>query len=105
MGGRVVDRDPRAQGFPMLGQLAAASLLRTSGGGMLSWGSVAVTAPGGLYRMCWCAEGFACSQVQNFEAARPPSAAQDAQTYSAHPRMPGTLTWWPFSALFGCRGV
>jgi hypothetical protein len=31
-----------------------------SGTATVSWGSVAVTAPGGQYRLCWCAAHFDC---------------------------------------------
>lgn len=31
------------------------------------WGSTALTAPGGVYRLCWCAGGFTCSQSEDFK--------------------------------------
>ena len=32
----------------------------------VSWGSVPVTAQGGLYRICWCAAGQVCSAAEDF---------------------------------------
>jgi hypothetical protein len=35
-------------------------------GAIIDFGSVALTAEGGMYRMCWCATGFACSNQESF---------------------------------------
>jgi hypothetical protein len=38
----------------------------TSTGSSLSWGTTWITAPGGRYRLCWCAEGQICSTAEDF---------------------------------------
>ena len=35
-------------------------------GASVSWGTGVVTAEGGQYRMCWCAEGHLCSRAEHF---------------------------------------
>jgi hypothetical protein len=48
---------------------AAVTAVKTSGyvyGIRASWGSNALTSPGGLYRMCWCADTFACDVPEHF---------------------------------------
>ena len=52
-------------GFPGAGLADAV----TSTGAKVSWGSsVAVTAKGGLYQLCWCARGASCvDPVQDFQ--------------------------------------
>ena len=51
-----------AQHFPEVG---FASVVRASGN-TVSWGPSPVTAPGGIYRLCWCAGGFTCSIAEDF---------------------------------------
>eukprot|EP00969_Alexandrium_andersonii_P173742 7681184-Alexandrium_andersonii.AAC.1 len=34
-----------------------------------SWGSTRVTAPGGVYQLCWCGTGFSCSQAESFRVS------------------------------------
>jgi hypothetical protein len=42
------------------------SLQATDAGSSFSWGTVAITAMGGEYRPCWCAESFSCSVVPEY---------------------------------------
>ena len=42
----------------------------TSTGARVSWGPVAITAPGGRYQLCWCARGGTClDPVEDFRLA------------------------------------
>jgi hypothetical protein len=53
-----IDRFPKAGYFESV----------ASSGAMVSWGSIAVSAPGGQYRLCWCAQAAApCSTADHFK--------------------------------------
>ena len=53
--------------FPNSGKRLGASAI---GGAVrtiaFDYGDVALTAPGGLYRMCWCASGYSCSVPEDY---------------------------------------
>ena len=34
---------------------------------IVTWSSAVITAAGQSYRLCWCAEGFACNSLENFQ--------------------------------------
>jgi hypothetical protein len=35
-------------------------------GAHFTWGSIAITSPGGKYRLCWCASGFGCTSSEQY---------------------------------------
>lgn len=44
----------------------AAQRLASASGAALAWGAAPVTAQGGVYRLCWCGGGGACSSAEAF---------------------------------------
>ena len=51
--------------IPRFSHAGVPSLVEASGSAV-SWGSVAPTAAGGQYRLCWCSAGFACVSPDRF---------------------------------------
>eukprot|EP00928_Gymnodinium_smaydae_P082592 TRINITY_DN6590_c1_g7_i1.p1 TRINITY_DN6590_c1_g7~~TRINITY_DN6590_c1_g7_i1.p1 ORF type:complete len:3710 (+),score=739.71 TRINITY_DN6590_c1_g7_i1:1163-11131(+) len=51
--------------FPTNGRQSL-SLAASGAGADFSWGTTPISAMGGQYRLCWCAEGFSCSVALEF---------------------------------------
>ena len=46
--------------------LSGSSTTLTASGAVVNWGTEAVTAAGGEYRLCWCSAGYECSRGADF---------------------------------------
>jgi hypothetical protein len=59
----VLDTCANSDVMPRYPQTGA--LMTASSGAATTWGSDVVTAQGGIYRLCWCAAGFACDRPEH----------------------------------------
>ena len=46
---------------------SAVATIVSASGAAVNFGSEVLTGPGGQYRLCWCADGFACSIGEHFK--------------------------------------